>query len=328
MADRAEAQAHRRGDGVQFVFKASYDKANRTSVKSFRGPGVEAGCALLAAWERRFGVPVTTDVHSPAEAEIAGKYIDILQIPGVSLPADRSDPRGRRDRAGGEREERAVPRAVGPGEYRGKNRVCGQLALLFHRAGCLFRVQQSRRRYAFALLDSRGRIPRGLRCDPLRAAARAGRAARPPEMESWRRYWLGRRWRRDATGYSSRRTKIRRGHFPMDRTRFRWQNCPPFCEHCANCMKLFVRVIKPRSALCSRWRCFAGGSRRREEESDARQQWRVADRRHPTPKFEHPDPRQSRCRGSEAALFRRPGAAADVFQHRQGVRGWTRITLR
>lgn len=67
--------------GVQFVFKASYDKANRTSVKSFRGPGVEPGCALLAAVGKELGVPVTTDVHSPADAEIAGQYIDILQIP-------------------------------------------------------------------------------------------------------------------------------------------------------------------------------------------------------------------------------------------------------
>ena len=67
--------------GVQFVFKASYDKANRTSLKSFRGPGVEAGCALLAAVGAELGVPVTTDVHSPADAAIAGNFVDILQIP-------------------------------------------------------------------------------------------------------------------------------------------------------------------------------------------------------------------------------------------------------
>jgi len=67
--------------GIQFVFKASYDKANRTSVKSFRGLGAEAGCALLAAVGAELGVPVTTDVHSTADAEIAGRYIDILQIP-------------------------------------------------------------------------------------------------------------------------------------------------------------------------------------------------------------------------------------------------------
>jgi 2-dehydro-3-deoxyphosphooctonate aldolase (KDO 8-P synthase) len=67
--------------GIQFVFKASYDKANRTSVQSFRGLGVAEGCGLLAAVGAELGVPVTTDVHSPAEAEIAAQSIDILQIP-------------------------------------------------------------------------------------------------------------------------------------------------------------------------------------------------------------------------------------------------------
>jgi 2-dehydro-3-deoxyphosphooctonate aldolase (KDO 8-P synthase) len=69
------------GLGVAFVFKASYDKANRTSVSSFRGSGVEEGCRLLGEIGRALGVPVTTDVHSPAEAEKAAEWIDILQIP-------------------------------------------------------------------------------------------------------------------------------------------------------------------------------------------------------------------------------------------------------
>src|SRR5207302_7081248 len=59
--------------GAQFIFKASYDKANRTSVKSFRGIGVREGCELLATIGRKIGVPVTTDVHSPNEAEIAAE---------------------------------------------------------------------------------------------------------------------------------------------------------------------------------------------------------------------------------------------------------------
>ena len=68
-------------ESVRFIFKASYDKANRTSVRSFRGIGVKEGCELLASIGRELKVPVTTDVHSPAEAEIAGEYIDVLQIP-------------------------------------------------------------------------------------------------------------------------------------------------------------------------------------------------------------------------------------------------------
>jgi 2-dehydro-3-deoxyphosphooctonate aldolase (KDO 8-P synthase) len=68
-------------EDVDFVFKASYDKANRTSVHSFRGIGVRDGCEILSAIGRELKVPVTTDVHSPGEAEIAGEKIDMLQIP-------------------------------------------------------------------------------------------------------------------------------------------------------------------------------------------------------------------------------------------------------
>lgn len=67
--------------GLPFIFKASYDKANRTSVKSFRGMGVREGCALLGQIGRELGVPVTTDVHSPEEARVAAEWIDVLQIP-------------------------------------------------------------------------------------------------------------------------------------------------------------------------------------------------------------------------------------------------------
>src|SRR6476620_1922538 len=70
-----------KGEGVPFIFKASYDKANRTSIRSYRGIGVQEGCEILAAIGAELKVPVTTDVHSPAEAEIAGRVIDVLQIP-------------------------------------------------------------------------------------------------------------------------------------------------------------------------------------------------------------------------------------------------------
>ncbi len=67
--------------GARFVLKASYDKANRTSGRSFRGMPAREGCQLLAAVGRELGVAVTTDVHSPAEAELAAEWIDVLQIP-------------------------------------------------------------------------------------------------------------------------------------------------------------------------------------------------------------------------------------------------------
>lgn len=68
-------------ENVDFIFKASYDKANRTSVRSFRGIGVREGCEILSEIGRELKIPVTTDVHSVAEAEIAGEKIDMLQIP-------------------------------------------------------------------------------------------------------------------------------------------------------------------------------------------------------------------------------------------------------
>jgi 2-dehydro-3-deoxyphosphooctonate aldolase (KDO 8-P synthase) len=69
------------GEDVDFIFKASYDKANRTSVRSFRGVGVREGCEILSAVGRSLKIPVTTDVHSAWEAKIAGDKIDMLQIP-------------------------------------------------------------------------------------------------------------------------------------------------------------------------------------------------------------------------------------------------------
>jgi len=67
--------------GWDYVFKASYDKANRTSIASPRGPGFRAGLRELAAIRRILKVPVLTDVHSPEEARLAAKVVDILQIP-------------------------------------------------------------------------------------------------------------------------------------------------------------------------------------------------------------------------------------------------------
>ncbi|MDF1658438.1 MAG: 3-deoxy-8-phosphooctulonate synthase [Verrucomicrobiales bacterium] len=67
--------------GVDLIFKASYDKANRSSVSSFRGMACRPGCELLHEIGKELGVPVTTDVHTIEEATIAGDYIDVLQIP-------------------------------------------------------------------------------------------------------------------------------------------------------------------------------------------------------------------------------------------------------
>ena len=65
----------------QFVFKASYDKANRTSIQSFRGPGLEKGLRILEKIQNELDLPVTSDIHTPEEAAIAGAICDVVQIP-------------------------------------------------------------------------------------------------------------------------------------------------------------------------------------------------------------------------------------------------------
>ena len=67
--------------GIPYVFKASFDKANRSSIHSFRGPGMDKGLEVLAAVKKRFGVPVLTDVHEPHQAGPVAEVADVLQLP-------------------------------------------------------------------------------------------------------------------------------------------------------------------------------------------------------------------------------------------------------
>ena len=67
--------------GFSFVYKSSFDKANRTSLTSFRGPGLEQGLAILADVRREVGVPVLTDFHSEEQAAPVGRVVDVLQVP-------------------------------------------------------------------------------------------------------------------------------------------------------------------------------------------------------------------------------------------------------
>ncbi len=66
---------------VPAIFKASYDKANRSSINSFRGPGLDAGLAILSEVHMALGLPVTSDIHTPDQAEAAGQVLDLVQIP-------------------------------------------------------------------------------------------------------------------------------------------------------------------------------------------------------------------------------------------------------
>src|SRR5271154_2310851 len=67
--------------GIPYIFKASYDKANRSSVKSFRGPGLKEGLRILGKIKEDLKVPILTDIHESAQAQPAAEVCDILQIP-------------------------------------------------------------------------------------------------------------------------------------------------------------------------------------------------------------------------------------------------------
>lgn len=67
--------------GLQIIFKASFDKANRTSIHSFRGPGVEKGMQMLQDVKDKYNLPLTTDIHEPWQAEPVGEVVDVVQIP-------------------------------------------------------------------------------------------------------------------------------------------------------------------------------------------------------------------------------------------------------
>ena len=67
--------------GIDIIFKASFDKANRTSISSFRGPGLEKGLRMLGDIKDKYGLKLLTDIHESRQAEAAGEVVDVLQIP-------------------------------------------------------------------------------------------------------------------------------------------------------------------------------------------------------------------------------------------------------
>ncbi len=83
IADRLVKMARRQN--IPLVFKASYDKANRTSINSYRGPGIARGLEILAEIKEKYGVPVLTDVHSVEEIHIASRVVDIIQLPAFLI---------------------------------------------------------------------------------------------------------------------------------------------------------------------------------------------------------------------------------------------------
>lgn len=119
-----------RGLGLSYIFKASFDKANRSSIDSPRGPGIEQGLSWIAKIGRELGVPTTTDIHEPTHAEPAARQIDLLQIPAfLCRQTDLLVAAGRAAAAQGRGVNVKKGQFVSPGEMAGP---LGKLA----EAGC------------------------------------------------------------------------------------------------------------------------------------------------------------------------------------------------
>jgi 2-dehydro-3-deoxyphosphooctonate aldolase (KDO 8-P synthase) len=99
--------------GVPYIFKSSYDKANRSSGKSYRGPGLEQGLKILAEVKMQVGVPILTDVHEIEQVNAAKEIADVLQIPAFLCRQTDFRDCGGAVRAGGQRQEGAVSRPLG-----------------------------------------------------------------------------------------------------------------------------------------------------------------------------------------------------------------------
>lgn len=108
--------------GIPYVFKASFDKANRSSIHSFRGPGLEEGMKIFEEIKKTFKVPVITDVHEPFQAQPVAEVCDIIQLPAF-LATDRPGGGDGQDQRGDQYQEGPVPRAPGdeahPDQVRG-----------------------------------------------------------------------------------------------------------------------------------------------------------------------------------------------------------------
>lgn len=149
---------------VQLVFKASFDKANRTSGAAFRGEGLDAGLKVLAKVKAETGLPVTTDIHESYQAAAAAEVCDLLQIPAfLCRQTDLLVAAAQTGRAVNVKKGR-VRRPVGH-EARGRQIEIGRLPEYpVVRAWHIFRIRPVGKRYASHSADAIARRSRGVRC--------------------------------------------------------------------------------------------------------------------------------------------------------------------
>ena len=204
--------------GVPFIFKASYDKANRTSVHSYRGPGLEKGLEILSAVREEVGVPVLSDIHEPSHAAPAAEVLDILQIPAflcrqTDLIAAAAET--------GKIVNIKKGQFVGPHDMKHaveKARQSGNERVILTERGSSFG-------YNNLVVDFRSfSIMQGLGCPVVFDITHSlqlpgGREAFRGGSRSLSPAWPGRGWRRESTACSWRSTTIPRKPYPMARMR-------------------------------------------------------------------------------------------------------------
>ena len=103
--------------GIPYVFKASFDKANRSSIHSYRGPGLEEGMKIFQELKQTFGVKIITDVHEASQAQPVADVVDVIQLPASSR-ARLTWWKRWRDRGGDQRQEAAVRQPGSDGQHR------------------------------------------------------------------------------------------------------------------------------------------------------------------------------------------------------------------
>jgi 2-dehydro-3-deoxyphosphooctonate aldolase (KDO 8-P synthase) len=199
--------------GVPFIFKSSYDKANRSSGTSFRGPGLDKGLEILAKVKRELQVPIVTDVHREDEIGAAASVVDVLQTPAVPVPADRLHPRRRAEREARQHQEGPVPRPARhdqrarQGARRGARRRPLGRPLHGLRARRELRLQQPRLRHASLAIMRETNAP--VVFDATHSVQLpAARARRRAASASSFRCWRARRSRSASPASSWKRIRI------------------------------------------------------------------------------------------------------------------------
>ena len=156
--------------GFTYCFKASFDKANRTSIRSYRGPGLDAGLEILAEVRRELGVPRPDRFPHTGAGRRGGRGRGRAAGPGLPLPADRPVGRGRQDGQGRERQEGAVPLSRQHACRCGQDHRVRRAGRAAYGARRDVRLQQPRRRLPFTARDAGAWTSGHLRRDAFRAA--------------------------------------------------------------------------------------------------------------------------------------------------------------